>query len=154
MQQVNYGYLLGGLLTLILGSAIAHEEGFLREARNLLIEPAFCLMLLLGVWSLKGEKKWYIAGGIIVGTAIIFSTINMFWDVYALRLLNMGIVLAFCLASTGIASRNLLQVGQVDVNKIIGAICVYLLLGVTWAFFISSSTSLCQAHSRVCPPQI
>jgi len=49
MQQFNYGYLLGGLLTLLIGSAVANEEGFLREARNLLIEPAFCLMLLLGV---------------------------------------------------------------------------------------------------------
>ena len=58
IKEMNYGYLLGGLLTLLLGSAIANEEGMLSEARTLLIEPAFCLMLLLGVWSLKEEKQW------------------------------------------------------------------------------------------------
>ena len=40
----------------------------------------------------------------------------------------------FCLASTTIASRHLVQIGQVDLNKILGAVCVYLLLGIIWAF--------------------
>ena len=80
ITQMNYGYLLGGLLVLLLGSAIANEEGALEVAGSLLIEPAFCLMLLLGVWGLKDEKKWYVAGKLIVMIAIICSTILLFWE--------------------------------------------------------------------------
>ena len=44
-------------------------------------------------------------------------------------------MLVFTLASTWITGKNLLLSGSVNVNKIIGAICMYLLLGINWAIF-------------------
>jgi voltage-gated potassium channel len=76
-----------------------------------------------------------IIGGAIAVIGIATATINFFLDIPELELVNIGIMLVFCLASTWIAGKNLLLSGSVDVNKIIGAICMYLLLGINWAIF-------------------
>ena len=134
MKRMNFEYLLGGLLIIILSFAIAQEAGVRVEVRRLFMEPALCITLLIGVWSLGREKKWLIIGGIIAVAGVATATINFFWDMPELRLLNMGILFVFCLASTGIAFQGLLLSSSIDVNKIIGAICIYLLLGLDWSF--------------------
>jgi hypothetical protein len=134
IKRLNFEYLLGALLILILSGAIAQEEGIRGETRRLFMEPALCIILLMGVWSLISQKKWLIIGGIIAGTGVATASLNFFWDMPELRLLNMGILFVFCLASTGVAFQSLLLSSSVDVNKIIGAICIYLLLGLDWSF--------------------
>jgi len=134
MERNNFKYLLGALLILILSGAIAQEEGIRGETRRLFMEPALCIMLLLGVWSLGREKKWLVIGGIIAVAGVATATINFFWNMPELRLGNMGILFVFCLTSTWIAFQSLLLSSSIDVNKIIGAICIYLLLGLNWAF--------------------
>jgi voltage-gated potassium channel len=136
IKQINFEYLLGGLLILILTLALAQELGIKDEARRLVLEPALSLMLLMGVWSLVKEKKWLLmTGGILAVAGGTVATINFFLDMAELRLANIGIILLFSLTSTWIASRHLVHSGAIDINKIIGAICIYLLLGVNWSFF-------------------
>jgi len=134
IKRLNFEYLLGGLLIIILSGAIAQEEGVRGETRRLFMEPALCIILLMGVWSLVSQKKWLIIGGIIAGTGVVTASLNFFLDMPELRLLNLGILFVFCLASTGVAFQSLLLSSSVDVNKIIGAICIYLLLGLDWSF--------------------
>jgi voltage-gated potassium channel len=134
MKRVNFEYLLGGLLLLILAVAISQEVGVKVETRRLFLEPALCLMLLMGIWSLGAEKKWLLVGGVILAiSGIVSTTINLFLDIPELLLVNIGVMFVFTLASTWIASRHLLLSGAIDLNKIIGAICTYLLLGLNWA---------------------
>jgi hypothetical protein len=135
IKRLNFEYLLGGLLILLLSAAIAQEQGVGGEGRYLFIVPAFCIMLLMGVWSLVSAKKLLIIGGIIAVIGVATATINFFWDIPELEFVNIGIMLVFSLASTWIAGKNLLLSGSVDVNKIIGAICMYLLLGLNWAVY-------------------
>ena len=135
MKEKNFEYLLGGLLILILSVAIAHEGGIRGETQRLFVVPALCIMLLMGVWSLVSAKKWLIMGGIIAAIGVANATINFFLIIPELGFVNQGIMLVFTLASTWITGKNLLLSGSVDVNKIIGAICMYLLLGINWAIF-------------------
>jgi hypothetical protein len=134
MKRANFEYLLGGLLILLLSVAISQEVGVRAETRRLFLEPALCIMLLVGIWSLGTEKKLLLVGGAILAiSGIVTTTIDLFLDIPELLLVNIGIMFVFSLASTWIASRHLLLSSSVDVNKIIGAICVYLLLGLNWA---------------------
>jgi hypothetical protein len=134
IKRLNFEYLLGALLILILSMALAQEVGVRGETRRLFLEPALCIMLLMGVWSLVSQKKWLIIGGIIAVVGVATAFLNFFWDMPELRLFNLGILFVFCLASTCVAFQNLLFSSSVDVNKIIGAICIYLLLGIDWSF--------------------
>jgi voltage-gated potassium channel len=135
MKRMNFAYLLGGLLILILVVAIAQEEGIMVETRQFFLVPALCLLLLMGVWSLVREKKMLIMGSIIAGIGVALATIDLFLDMHGLQLVNMGIILVFCLASTWIACQSLFLSDEIDLNKIIGAICIYLLLGLNWSIF-------------------
>ncbi len=136
MKQHSFGYLLAGLLLLMLSVAAAQEEGILGKTRRLLLEPALCLMLLMGIWSLVNEKKWLIVGGgILAASGVATATIDFFFNIPKLQLVNMCILLVFSLGSIWIASRHLLLSGAIDLNKIIGAVCIYLLLGLNWSVF-------------------
>jgi len=135
MKEKNFEYLLGGLLILILSVAIAREEGVSRGGLRMFLVPGFCIMLLMGVWSLVIKKIWLIMGGIIAVIAVAIATKNFFLIIPELAFVNQGIMLVFTLASTWIASRHLVLSGEIDINKIIGAICIYLLLGLNWAMF-------------------
>jgi len=134
IKEINFGYLLGGLLILILSVAIAQELGIREENRRLVLEPTLILLLLMGVWGLEKEKKWLMrVGGSIAATGVTIAVLNFFLNMAGLQLINMGILMVFFVGSTWIASRNLLLSGEIDINKIIGAICIYLLLGLNWA---------------------
>ena len=133
MKRMNFKDLLGGLLILILSVAIAQEEGIMPETQRLFLVPILCIMLLMGIWSLVREKTLLIMGGTLAGIGVAISIIDLFLDMPGLQLVNMGIMLVFCLASTWIAGQNLLHSGEIDLDKIIGAICMYLLLGLNWA---------------------
>ncbi len=136
MKQHSFGYLLAGLLLLMLSVAAAQEEGIMGKTRRLLLEPALCLMLLMGIWSLVNEKKWLIVGGgILAASGVATATIDFFFNIPKLQLVNMCILLVFSLGSIWIASRHLLLSGAIDLNKIIGAVCIYLLLGLNWSVF-------------------
>ena len=136
IKQHSFGYLLVGLLLLMLSVAAAQEEGIMGKTRRLLLEPALCLMLLMGIWSLVNEKKWLIVGGgILAASGVATATIDFFFNIPKLQLVNMCILLVFSLGSIWIASRHLLLSGAIDLNKIIGAVCIYLLLGLNWSVF-------------------
>ena len=134
-QRANFEYLLGGLLILILVSALVHEYEFMDETQFLFMEPAVCLMLLLGIWGLGERKTWLITGALIVATGFATALVAVWGNNPELRLVNLGIVLGFCLSSTWLALQNLLRSNDIDLNKIFGGICAYLLIGLIWAFF-------------------
>ncbi len=136
IKRMNFGYLLGGLLFLMLTVAIAQEEGVRGETRRLFLEPVLCLMLLMGIWSHVSEKKWLmVGGGILTVSGIATAIIDYFLDIPELQFVNMSILFVFSLVSTWIASRHLLLSGPITMNKIIGAICIYLLIGLNWSVF-------------------
>jgi voltage-gated potassium channel len=136
IKRMNFGYLLGGLLILMLSVAIAQEEGVMGETRRLFLEPVLCLILLLGIWSHVSINKWLTLGGVMLAiSGVATATINFFFVRPELQFINIGILLVFSQASIMIAYRHLLLSGAIDLNKIIGAICIYLLLGLNWSVF-------------------
>ncbi len=135
IQRSNFEYLLGGLLVLILVSALIREHQVMEDAGFLFMEPAICLLLLLGIWGLGGQRNWLLTGGLFVVMAFATAIIAIVGNRPDLRIVNLGILLGFSLTSTWIALRSLLRSHVIDVNKIFGGICIYLLLGVNWTFF-------------------
>ncbi|MDH4360304.1 MAG: hypothetical protein OEW33_06145 [Nitrospirota bacterium] len=126
---MNFGYLLGRLLILILSVAISQEIGVRGKTWRLVVEPALIFMLLMGVWGLGKEKKWFMMIGCgIAATGLAIALLNYFLNIAGLRLVNMAISPAFFVASIWIASRHLLPSGEINI-KIIGATCISLLPG-------------------------
>ena len=135
LKQANFEYLLGGLLIFLLSAAVAREYEVLGDTRRLFLVPLLCILLLLGIWSLVIEKKWLIIGGGIAATGVGIAVMNFLWEIPELRIFNFGILSLFLLASTWVAFQNLLSSDSIDLNKIFGGICIYLLFGIIWGIF-------------------
>ena len=132
MNRPNYTYLLGGLFTvLVIAPSLAHAH----QSLALVIVPiSFSLTLLIGVWSLL--SRWFLIG---LGLAVAVAPMSIGVVVFAqdLSQLRMAATLAFLALASWQIVRDVLLAGKVDVNRLVGAVCLYLMLGLAWALLYS-----------------
>jgi len=128
--QNNFSYLTTALVLLLLASALS--EQFAAGYGAHLIEAATILALASGVWSIRRDR-WLFRTGIGFGAGILVATLfSIFLKQTGLGLLQLGLMLGFFLITTWVAGRQVLAVAEVDRNKIVGAVCLYLLLAMIW----------------------
>lgn len=73
------------------------------------------------------------AGLIVALTALVCTLVAIFSGVVLFRHLMMGATLVFFLQAIVYSARQVFLAGTVDLNKIVGAVCIFLLLAVLWA---------------------
>ena len=76
MREINFNYLLAGQVALIVAVPVLHEYG--RWAHPELLEIAFSTALILGVASLAGNVKEFLAGLVVAVFALIFALAAIF----------------------------------------------------------------------------
>lgn len=131
MNQGNFTYMLIGLLTLLLFAPSTTK--YFPDSSGLSIQLTFISIMVIGVWSLHSNKQWFSIGIILAITGIILSAINFFVPSNNIQLLSLGVVLIFCILSAILAMKQILFSGRISTNKLVGSICIYLLMGVIWA---------------------
>jgi len=133
-QNDNFMWLLGALLFLSFSSALLIQlevpegEKFVN----------FCLLitLLVGVWSMdRSDQKLLVlkAGVTLFLIGVMVADTFIFPD-DRLRELQLSTAIAFMCLTIWQAWRQVMFSGPIDGNKIVGSICIYLLLGMVWAF--------------------
>jgi hypothetical protein len=133
MKQDNFYYMFVGLLALLLlAPVIAH---IFPAASGLIIQIALMTVMVIGVWSLQADNKLFITGIILAATGVILSLANYFQDSKILSLITLSVLLVFCILSAIEAMKQILFSGKIDANKLVGSICIYLLLGIIWSLF-------------------
>lgn len=127
IKQYNFFYLLGGLLiTLLIAPAV---DDILQNVLNF----AFIGTVLVGVWSLQTSKRIYKLGWVLVGLAVIINITELYSDEPWIFVLSILVYLAFCILSIVFTLQRVLFADEIDANRIAGAVCVYLLLGISWS---------------------
>jgi hypothetical protein len=140
LYDANFQYLLVGLLLFLLAVPTlrillydAENEFFLRHA----VGAVFALMLLVGVWGIKQERRLFRHGIRLIAAQAAFSGAALIEGLGELELAARLLGLSFCVASTGIAGAHVFRFQRVDRNLLAGAVCVYLLLGIIFAIVYS-----------------
>lgn len=128
----NFIYLLISLLGFLAFMAIFTQYPQLGGWR--LLSIAFEISLIIAIWSLIRDRAWFIAGVVLAGIGAVIIVLQFFIDHVWLVYLNLSTVFGFYLMSTVIAFVEMARPAAIDANKIIGSICVYLLMGLNWAF--------------------
>ena len=132
----NFSYLFGGLLLLFLlppslrlyfGTAI--EEDVARV--SLLV--GFSLFSMISVWSLYQNRWIFYFGLALVLLNIAIAVAALFFHSFIWELCASVSVILFAVLSCFIAGRHVFSFRDTNANSLIGAICVYLLLGLIWA---------------------
>ncbi len=126
-REVNFSALLAGLLLILIGWPAAHE--IFGDVEGLYVQIAFTGLLIVGLWSFHKSRRWFIAGIIMATASAIAAIVNAFTPGDLLVFATMAILIAFCAMSLLIALRQVLLTDDIDRNRLIGAVCVYLLLG-------------------------
>ena len=130
-KEANFTYLLIGLMVTLLAGPVSIE--FTDKSPKLIISFAFSATLILGIWSLVDSKTWFRIGLILATVNLAISVVDALRPQPVLQFMNMGLAVAFCALSLLFALRHVFIGKRIDGNRIIGAICVYLLLGVLLA---------------------
>ena len=131
MQSTDFRWLLLGLVLFLVGVPLADDLDAL--SRPVARAIAFSALLGVGVWSLRSGGRLFVAARALalIGavTSIAATALGSALFIYASFFGIIGfLVLTICISFYRVAVDS-----DINANRIIGAIVVYLLLGVFWA---------------------
>lgn len=133
LKRHNFFYLLIGLLFFLLAVPVFRD--LTGASYYFVSELAFSAFLMISIWSLHETRRVFLLG-------IVLVTLGVGGNIFALAgtgtffvYLSLCSYFLFLLLTINLATRQVTRSGTVDANSIIGAICIYLLLGLIWAFF-------------------
>jgi len=127
----NFSYLLVALLIFIIGAPIAYDLDLISLRISRVVGSSS--LLAVGIWSLRGAGRLYAAGMFVVITGIILNILSMAREDDTLRIIALLTLFVFLLLVTFNTLRQVAVGNDISPNRIIGAISVYLLLGVMWS---------------------
>jgi hypothetical protein len=129
----NFTWLLAALVFLLFSSALLAQLE-LREGQRL-VNIILMFSILAAAWTVESERgrwlKWKIGMSLIIAVMMISDSIieSNFLAIYQLAFLILFLVFALYLCW-----QHVMFSGEIDGNKIVGAVCIYLILGLVWAF--------------------
>ncbi len=127
----NFNFLLIALIFLLF--SIALVEQFAGGAGQNLVIAATIVTLVIAVWSIRNQARWFRTGLGFLVFLIGVALFGVFFQWAGLDVVYLVLILGFFIMTTVLAARQVLLTGEITGNKIIGAICIFLLLGLIWA---------------------
>ena len=131
-MHIRYINLLIGLLAYLAAAPIAVQ--YLPQADFVLVDVALVLVLVAGVRSLMGVRWIFRLGVTLAVSWITLEVVYLFLQVEALVIMVGLVALVFVALVGFIAMRDVLFGGEVDENRLMGSMCVYLLIGLAWSY--------------------
>jgi voltage-gated potassium channel len=130
-EKNNFIYLTIGIVLLLFVSAIVSQ--FPELEGHQLVQGFSVVNLAIGIYGFRNSHLFFRTGlGLILATVVIILA-GIFMEELRLYYLHLFILFCFYLWAIWLASKQILFTGAVDANKIVGAICIYLLMGLIWA---------------------
>ena len=131
MEKTNFSYLLLALLIFLFGVPLADDLTVLSGPLVRLL--LFSCLLIIGVASLKGSGRLYFVAIAFVVACVIFNAVAVRIVVPEFLYGAYVSLLGFLLIAIWYALKQVVIGTEISRNRLIGAVCVYLLLGVIWA---------------------
>jgi len=130
-RQDNFIYLTFALILLLLGTSLAQQ--FFNDSVPRLVQSTIIVTLLVAVWGVD-SKDFVLRRTFIFPLAIlVFSFFGAWLDNAGFDQVYLLLLLSFFISSALRTAKQVLFTGDIDGNKILGAICLYLLMGLIWA---------------------
>jgi len=149
-QRLRHLELLIALIGIIIGQAVLNDSSNInRTIFNLL----FFTVVISAMRSLS-QSRW--SQIFAFTTGVIALSGSMFAEVQPSRILLVGVYtcyLAIFLSLVNALARSVFQSGRIDTNRILGAVCIYFLLGLIWAL-VYSLLEVCQPNSFNIPDYV
>jgi len=133
VERTNFFYLLIALLIFLITIPLADDL-------NLVSAPivrglVFSGLLVIGVWSLKGGGRFYTVGMAFVVAGVVFNVLAINMHSPFFQYASILSLIGFMFVAISFTMKQVAVSTNITANRLVGAICVYLLLGVIWAMF-------------------
>ena len=140
MRKDNFIYLLLALIIFLVLLPILNDLQLVSEAVSRLI--GFTCLLAIGVWSLRDSAPVFRFGLALMVVGIVSNVLTLTNDAIVFHYLSLASLFTFLLLAIVSASRQVVWGVEMTANRLFGAICVYLLLGVLWAIMYDTLNSV------------
>lgn len=131
MERTNFYYLLVALVIFLVAIPLADDLsiGGAPAIRGLV----FSGLLLIGVWSLRGGKRFFRSGMTFVIGGVLLNMLAAQMQSPFLLWGSLASLIGFLLVAILFTLRQVAIPSHINANRIAGAVCIYLMLGVIWA---------------------
>ena len=130
-EKNNFIYLAGGLvLLLFIGSVLEYIPG---DFGPRIVQAATIATLMITAWGQKGHHTRLVVNIIFVLVMLLIVVAGAVLDRAGFSYAHLILLLCFFIWMTWMLLHQVLFTGAVDGNKIVGAICIYMLLAMIWA---------------------
>ncbi len=128
----NFLFFLAGLVALL---CLMPAIDWLSSGRTAYLLALLFLSgtLVLASWTFRVRQRLFLAGITLAGTAFLLSTAAAVAGSETLGHLSLTANIAFWFLGTWIACGNVLSAGPVTINRLIGSVCVYMMVAVIFA---------------------
>lgn len=131
MDKGNFSWLLAALLVFLLGVPLADDLVTLSGPVVKLF--VFSCFLAIGVWSLKGFGRFFSVGIALVIAGIILNVLAVYLPSAVFLYGSLATLFGFLLIAVFCTFKQVVLGTDISANRLVGAVCIYLLLGVIWA---------------------
>jgi voltage-gated potassium channel Kch len=131
MRKDNFLYMLLALVIFLVVLPILEELRIMPNEIAKLI--AYTCLLAIGVWSLRDRIRTFRIGMALVITGTVANVLAAANDQSVFFYLSMVTLSAFLVLSIWSALRQVVLGIEINANRLFGAVCVYLMIGVLWA---------------------
>ena len=129
-EKNNFLYLTIGIVLLLFVGAISDQfEGLVGHQ---MVQAFSVINIVVGIYGFKSTQKWFVSGIGIVFSVMTVVVIGVVLELLKLYYLHLILLFCFYLWAIWLAGKQVLFTGPVDANRIVGAICIYLLMGLIW----------------------
>ncbi len=137
---MNFRYLFVGLAAWLLLQPIG--DVVLGAYDDRVLGMLLGLLLLVGLWSIGMPRHVLRVGQVLVAAVIVIAAATIVWPNPALQTAGSLLATLYLLGSAVIAFRHLLSHGAITTNHLLGAMTVYLLIGISWALLLGVTERL------------
>lgn len=129
-RQGNFFYLFYSLLLLLFFVPVATDLELF--SHGLIRALGMSMVLAIGVWSLQGCRRSFLIGMFLALAGIMISIASAAFDSVAYGVLSMLIFIVFLAIAILESLRKVVFSAELTTNRLVGAVCVYLMLGLMW----------------------
>lgn len=130
-QKNNFIFLLVSMVVLLLTNAIV-EQFF--EQGQILVLATIILCLSSSIYGVKRERKWITSWYRFLLVLIILSGTTSIFLKLDLAVITLSAIILFMCQYLFAAIKQVLFSDNIGTNQILGSICIYIMLGLTWSF--------------------
>ena len=128
----NFFYMLAGLLALFLSVPVI--QSFQGDVARVFMYATLAVTLCISVWSLAGSRTAFLAGALLVILTIVLAIVAVRSKQSLPGYLILVLHMIFWIISAWVAARAVFAPGPVDLNRVAGSICTYLIAGFIWTY--------------------